>query len=142
MDLQRLQDELLRFGAALPGAWEDHPWGEVVLKVGTKVFVFFGRPGAALCFSVKLPRSGESVLERDWAEPTGYGLGKSGWVTIGLERGDEADAADPSVDRGELPCGRPEDARARAGCRRNARGGAGARSGRPRAAQGLITRRS
>ena len=26
----------------LPGAWENHPWGESVAKEGKKVFVFFG----------------------------------------------------------------------------------------------------
>ena len=32
--------------------------------------------------SVKLPQSGEAVLrEFPFTEPTGYGLGKSGWVS-------------------------------------------------------------
>jgi hypothetical protein len=30
------------------------------------------------------------LLDRGLGEPTGYGLGKSGWVTIQLQRGDEA----------------------------------------------------
>lgn len=36
-------------------------------------------PGLRL--SVKLPRSSKTALKLPFAEPTGYGLGKSGWVT-------------------------------------------------------------
>jgi len=80
-----LGEALHRFGLALPGAREDHPWGELVLKVGPKVFVFLGKPADELCFSVKLPRSGERLLDQDWATPTAYGLGKSGWLTLSIE---------------------------------------------------------
>ena len=82
MSFRQMTEALQRFGLGLPGTREDHPWGELVLKVKDKVFVFLGQPGAELCFSVKLPKSGVRVLDHDWAEPTGYGLGKSGWVTI------------------------------------------------------------
>ena len=37
-----------------PGAWEDFPWGESVIKVGKKVFVFLGRSGGALSVSGKI----------------------------------------------------------------------------------------
>ena len=73
------------FAFGLPGAHEDHPWGESVAKVRGKVFVFFGRGdqlGEQFGFSVKLPASGHGVLEMPFATPTGYGLGKSGWVSI------------------------------------------------------------
>jgi predicted DNA-binding protein (MmcQ/YjbR family) len=73
--------ELLKFALAYPGAWEDHPWGETVAKVKTKVFVFFGMSDEGLSLSVKLPHSGTFALGLDWTEPTHYGLGKSGWVT-------------------------------------------------------------
>ena len=76
-------DGLREFALALPGAREDHPWGESVAKVGKKVFVFFGKPDSEGCgFSVKLPESGEDALELPFCEPTGYGLGKSGWVSV------------------------------------------------------------
>jgi hypothetical protein len=35
----------------------------------------------ALSVSVKLPRSGDAALTLTDAEPTGYGLGKHGWVS-------------------------------------------------------------
>jgi predicted DNA-binding protein (MmcQ/YjbR family) len=73
-----------RFALGLPGAHEDHPWGETVVKVGKKIFVFLGRPrdGGPLTLSVKLPLSGSDLLLSPIATPTAYGLGKSGWVTL------------------------------------------------------------
>jgi predicted DNA-binding protein (MmcQ/YjbR family) len=82
-DLKKLAAALRAHALTLPGAWEDHPWGENVAKVGKKVFVFFGVPdarGEELAVCVKLPRSGVAALDRDCCEPAGYGLGKSGWV--------------------------------------------------------------
>jgi predicted DNA-binding protein (MmcQ/YjbR family) len=65
-----------------PEAREDFPWGERVIKVRAKVFVFLGRPeGGGLGLSVKLPGSATLALDLPFASPTGYGLGKSGWVT-------------------------------------------------------------
>ena len=51
-----LADPVRQFAAGLPGAWEDHPWGESVFKVGKKVFIFLGVPDAedGLRFTVKL----------------------------------------------------------------------------------------
>jgi len=79
---RQLGEAMRRFGLGLPGAHEDHPWGELVLKAKGKVFVFLGKPSDELCFSVKLPKSGVRLLDNDWCEPTAYGLGKSGWVTV------------------------------------------------------------
>lgn len=73
------------FALSLPEAYEDHPWGESVAKVNKKVFVFFGEgelgehePG----MSVKLKESNAQALMVPGAEPTGYGLGRSGWVNV------------------------------------------------------------
>jgi len=81
---------LRKFAFGLPGAYEDFPWGESVAKVGKKVFVFFGRDaaGGVLSFSVKLPLSGQDALDLPFTEPTGYGLGKAGWVNVTFKRGD------------------------------------------------------
>jgi predicted DNA-binding protein (MmcQ/YjbR family) len=84
---RELAENLRTFGLSLPGAFEAHPWGELVLKAKGKVFVFLGKPSNELCFSVKLPQSGERMLDQEWAEPTGYGLGKSGWITISVSSG-------------------------------------------------------
>ena len=75
---------LRAFALGLPGAYEEYPWGEKVAKVKGKVFVFLGREddGRSVGFSVKLPISGQEVLALPFAEPTGYGLGRSGWVSV------------------------------------------------------------
>jgi predicted DNA-binding protein (MmcQ/YjbR family) len=77
-----LKAELLRFALTLPDAHEDHPWGEVVVKVRNKIFVFCGGYPGQATFSLKLPRSQGYALSLPCATPTGYGLGRSGWVTF------------------------------------------------------------
>src|SRR4051794_2596782 len=87
---RKAADLLRRFALSMPGATEDHPWGETVAKIGGKVFVFLGTdPGTSgdLCFSVKLADSGKEALQLPFASPTGYGLGKHGWVTIKFPAG-------------------------------------------------------
>jgi predicted DNA-binding protein (MmcQ/YjbR family) len=79
--MKTAQAELLRFALGFPEAYEDHPWGEVVAKVKKKVFVFLGIADGALGISVKLPESASIALSLPFVAPTGYGLGKSGWVT-------------------------------------------------------------
>jgi predicted DNA-binding protein (MmcQ/YjbR family) len=64
-----------------PEAHEDFPWGERVVKVRGKVFLFLGKHENALGLSVKLPGSANLALGLPFASPTAYGLGKSGWVT-------------------------------------------------------------
>ena len=83
------RSRLLQRALTYPEAWEDHPWGESVVKVRKKVFVFLGVPDTDhFGCSVKLPESGPFVLAEDFAEPTGYGLGKAGWVSLTFARDD------------------------------------------------------
>ena len=80
-----MKAELLAFALSLPEAWEDHPWGESVAKVGKKVFVFFGDDGAAervRSFTVKLPQSADEAGAMPWTADPGYGLGRGGWLTV------------------------------------------------------------
>ncbi len=46
-----------------------------------RTFVFLNRTDEELTLSVKLPVSRDFALVFDWAEPTRYGLGRSGWVS-------------------------------------------------------------
>jgi predicted DNA-binding protein (MmcQ/YjbR family) len=83
-DLREIAKALRRYALGLPGASEHFPWGERVAKVGGKVFVFLGmdpKPDGEMSFSVKLPESAGDALALPFTRPTGYGLGKAGWVT-------------------------------------------------------------
>lgn len=82
--LKALRDFAMQF----PLATEDHPWGETAMKVKGKVFVFLSRHKGKFYITTKLPVSGPSALGMPFAEPTGYGLGKHGWVTSTFEEGD------------------------------------------------------
>jgi predicted DNA-binding protein (MmcQ/YjbR family) len=91
-DLRDVSRALREYALSFPGATEDFPWGERVAKVKGKVFVFLGAdpvPGGPIGFSVKLPASGQDALDLPFTKPTGYGLGKSGWVTASFEADDE-----------------------------------------------------
>ena len=67
------------------------PWGHCALKVRKKSFVFLNLDRETFSLSVKLPVSRDFALIFDWAEPTGYGLGRSGWITGRFAAGDEID---------------------------------------------------
>jgi predicted DNA-binding protein (MmcQ/YjbR family) len=78
-------DELLRYCLAKPGAWQDEPWdGDVVVKVGGKIFAFLGSPaGDGASVGVKCGRNREAADE--WlhrypqdASASAY-IGRSGW---------------------------------------------------------------
>jgi predicted DNA-binding protein (MmcQ/YjbR family) len=85
---------LLAAALAYPDAWKDHPWGENVAKVGKKVFAFFGVPEeGVVALSVKLPASSDMALSLPFVQSTGYGLGKSGWVTARFAAGEEVPTA-------------------------------------------------
>jgi predicted DNA-binding protein (MmcQ/YjbR family) len=91
-DLRDVSRALREYALSFPGATEDFPWGERVAKVKGKVFVFLGAdpvPGGPIGFSVKLPASGQDALDLPFTKPTGYGLGKSAWVTASFEADDE-----------------------------------------------------
>jgi predicted DNA-binding protein (MmcQ/YjbR family) len=72
-----------------PETREDMPWGHSAFKVKEKSFLFMGTDAGTLSFSVKLPGSRDFALSFPFTEPTHYGLGKSGWVTVSLKTGKE-----------------------------------------------------
>jgi len=84
-------ETLRRHGLGFPEAVEDFPWEHPVLKVRGKIFVFFDDGEAGFSMGVKLPVSRDFALIFDFAEPTGYGLGRSGWITARFAAGEAPD---------------------------------------------------
>lgn len=73
---------------AYPEAYEEFPWGERVIKVNKKIFVFMHGDAKTLRVITKLPLSYGAALLAPFAQPTHYGLGKSGWVTASFAPGE------------------------------------------------------
>lgn len=72
---------------AKPQATEHFPWGERAIKVKGKVFVFMYADAKVFGLSCKLPQTSNMALLLPFAEPTGYGLAKAGWVSARFEPG-------------------------------------------------------
>jgi predicted DNA-binding protein (MmcQ/YjbR family) len=74
--------ELREWGLTLPGAHRKSPWPDHDdLAVNDKTFAYLST-GGDFSMSVKLKYTSEVALDLPFASPTGYGLGKSGWVTF------------------------------------------------------------
>jgi predicted DNA-binding protein (MmcQ/YjbR family) len=79
-------EELTAYCLAKPGAWSDEPWeGDLVAKVGPKIFAFFGA-ASALSVGVKCGRNRDEADEwllrfPDDAHVMPY-IGRSGWNTL------------------------------------------------------------
>jgi predicted DNA-binding protein (MmcQ/YjbR family) len=82
------REEALAYCLARPGAWQDEPWeGDVVVKVGSKIFAFLGSPGGE-SVGVKCGRLREDADE--WlarfpadASVLPY-IGRHGWNSLRL----------------------------------------------------------
>ncbi len=87
-DGRAIRRKVKSFALRLPQAYEDHPWGEDVAKVKGKIFVFLGLGDdpSNLAMTVKLNESQDQALMVPGAAPSGYGLGRAGWVTIPFGR--------------------------------------------------------
>ena len=80
-EVAKARAELLKFALAYPESLEGLAVGRAGGE-GEDQGVPVPRQGRGrLSLSVKLPTSASLALGLPFAEPTGYGLGKSGWVT-------------------------------------------------------------
>src|SRR5215210_5643927 len=85
--------EVLEYCLVKPGAWQDEPWeGDVVVKVGSKIFAFLGADsaatGGAQGVGVKCGPNREVADEwlhryPDDARASAY-IGRSGWNTLAV----------------------------------------------------------
>lgn len=81
--------ELRAFGLNFPGTHTKSPWpGHLDLAVKDKTFAYLSIEGQPFTISCKLPHSCEAALMLPFAKPTGYGLGKSGWVSAEIPSGE------------------------------------------------------
>ena len=78
-------EDLLAYCMAKPGAWQDEPWeGDVVAKVGGKIFAFFGSGTTSVGLKCGSTRdTADEWLHRypDDASVMAY-IGRSGWNTL------------------------------------------------------------
>jgi len=81
----KIESKLREFALKFPEAHEEFPWGHSAMKVKKKAFLFMGTDeNGRFSISVKLPQSRDMAIDLPFTGPTGYGLGKSGWVTAYL----------------------------------------------------------
>ena len=78
----RMGEAIRKRALSYPLTREDFPWGESAFKVKDKTFIFMHDGDAGVSFSVKLPASRDLALAMQGSEPTHYGLGSKGWVTL------------------------------------------------------------
>ncbi|WP_370422630.1 MmcQ/YjbR family DNA-binding protein [Streptomyces sp. QH1-20] len=84
------------FALGLPGSVEEFPWeDDAVIKVNKKIFVFLGAEGntesPGISVKLKDEETHGHALAVPGAAPSGYGLGRSGWVSVPLTGGTPVD---------------------------------------------------
>jgi predicted DNA-binding protein (MmcQ/YjbR family) len=93
-ELEKLAGELRAIALTYPETYEEQPWGQRVVKCAGKMFFSCDVHEGVLYATVKVPRSGRELLKKPFAEPTHYGMGKYGWVTLKLKTGKEVSVAE------------------------------------------------
>jgi predicted DNA-binding protein (MmcQ/YjbR family) len=79
--------ELQAHCLSFDGAYEDYPWGDVVYKVGAKMFAAIGGDDVLGVTVKAAPEDAEALLALPFVSRARY-LGRYGWLTI--EVGDES----------------------------------------------------
>jgi len=95
-------DELLGYCLSRPGAWQDEPWeGDVVAKVGTKIFAFLGSAGGSTvglkCADTRDAADEWLARYPDDATAMAY-IGRSGWNTLKIDGAIPAEELFEAVD--------------------------------------------
>jgi predicted DNA-binding protein (MmcQ/YjbR family) len=92
----------LDYCLAKPGAWQDEPWeGDVVVKVGDKIFAFLGAADNPTAIGLKCGdrETADLLLDRyqGAASKMAY-IGKHGWNTFALNGTIHADEIKELID--------------------------------------------
>ena len=84
-------DDLIAYCLTKPGAWQDEPWeGDLVTKVGTKIFAFHGSVAGESATAVGLKCGSDRDEADEWLERypgdasvMAY-IGRYGWNTLAV----------------------------------------------------------
>jgi predicted DNA-binding protein (MmcQ/YjbR family) len=92
-------DELISHCLAKPGAWVDSPWeGDVVVKVGAKIFAFTGSDSVGLKCGASREEADEWLARfPDDASVMPY-IGRGGWNTLRINGAIPADELREAID--------------------------------------------
>lgn len=84
MEPKETFEEIKAYCLAKPGAFEDHPWGDTVFKVGPKgkIFCFCGEETAVTTVKSTIEKQ-SALLQHPHIEMAAY-VGRHGWVTVQL----------------------------------------------------------
>src|SRR4051794_10848546 len=85
---KQVESRLRELALAYPETREDFPWGERVIKVKNKIFLFMRADAAGLSLTVKLKSMQRAALKMSNVKKTGYGREKHGWVTAKFAKRD------------------------------------------------------
>ena len=96
-------DELLTYCLTKPGAWRDEPWdGDVVAKVGAKIFAFLGSGDGSSAVGLKCGATREVADEWLARYPQDAAvmpyIGRSGWNSLQVGGAIPADELQEAID--------------------------------------------
>jgi predicted DNA-binding protein (MmcQ/YjbR family) len=92
-------EQLRDYCLAKPGAWEDQPWeGDLVAKVGDKIFAFLGETTIGLKCAADRDEADEWLARYpDGASAMAY-IGRFGWNTLRIDGAIPDDEVHEAVD--------------------------------------------
>jgi predicted DNA-binding protein (MmcQ/YjbR family) len=76
--------EIKAYCLDLPDAWEDYPWGDIVYKVGTKMFVGLGTQTPVTVTVKATPEDAAVLVQFPHISVAPY-VGRYGWVSVVVE---------------------------------------------------------
>lgn len=75
-----LSQKVRAIALSLPGAWEDHPWGDIVFKIGDKMFATTHHSGGGVTVKAN-PAELDELLQRPGIMLAPY-VGRFGWIQM------------------------------------------------------------